>query len=204
MKLETKSSENHRSLFVKFKLPFFPKSFQLSTVFYNEPCVWVHGYSSRTKSGRYVLFHDYDNLDLASVVYELKWLQRKFNLSNYYIFKLDRENSFHAVCLDTFSLAKAFDIQKTTSCDMAFINSIKRLETKEWILRWDSKGDRAAPEFYTAVVSKNNKHVKSSAHAAFLRKLEVSVPKKGPWDGFKKLALVDYNTANRTKPAGVV
>jgi hypothetical protein len=160
----------------------------------------VHGYSSRTEKGRYVLFHDYDNLDLPSIMAELSYLQKRFHLSNYYIFKLDRENSFHAVCLDTFALNEAYEIQKQTSCDLAFVHSIKNLQTREWILRIGKKGTREAPKFATVVLSKFDEREKSFAHKEFLAKF--GVPKSylsagQLWDGCQNLALVDYNTANR-------
>ena len=115
MKLETKAGDNFKSFFLKFKVPFFEKSFNAKFLLYNTPKTWVLGYSSRTQQGKYVLFHDYDKLNFTDVKNELKFLQKIYNLSDYYIFELDRKNSFHAVCLDAFSLRQAYDIQKATS-----------------------------------------------------------------------------------------
>jgi len=196
MKLETKSGVNFKSFFLKFKIPFFEKSFNAKFLFYNTPKTWVLGYSSRTDQGKYVLFHDFDSLNWTDIIQELKFLQKTFNLSDYFVFELDRENSFHAVCLDTFTLIEAYEIQKTTSCDLAFVHSIKNLKTKEWVLRISEKGKRAGPNWITTLKSKGNR-VKSSAHASFLRKIGITVPKKGRWDNCKKLGLVKYNTSNR-------
>jgi len=197
MKIESKKGNNFSSFFVSFGLPFIKKKFNFRIALYNSPDTWVLGYSSRTDQGKYVLFHDYDSLRLSDILEELNFLQKKHKLSDYYIFKLDRENSFHAVCLDTFSLSEAYEIQKETSSDLAFIHSIKNLRTKEWILRFAKKGDRAAPEFHTRLISPFRKHIKSFAHAEFLRKLGVPVQKIGYWDNCKNLHLVKYNTANR-------
>lgn len=203
MKFEAKRTDNYVSVFLSVKIPFFNKTFRHHSILYASPDAWVHGYSSRTFAGKYVLFHDYDNLELKDVVQELKFLQKEFGLSNYYVFKLDRENSFHAVCLDTFPIAKAYEIQKSTSCDFAFIHSIKNLQTKEWILRIGGKGNRHAPKFLCVLPSKKNDlHVKSSAHKDFLLKY-FGIPKeffKGKkWDKGEKLGLVKYNTGNRIK-----
>jgi hypothetical protein len=199
MKFETRKTENYNSVFVSFKVPFVNKTFRHHTIFYNTPNAWVHGYSSRTEKARYVLFHDFDNLDLQSIGQECRYLQKRFKLSSYHIFKLDRDNSFHAVCLDTFSLAEAYEIQKETSCDLAFIHSIKNLQTKEWVLRIGGKGNRAPPKYYLSIPSVHDLHVKSSAHADFL--IKYGVPKEfirgKKWDGCKNLLLVDYDTANR-------
>lgn len=163
---------------------------------YKTPDVWVHGYSSRTQKGKYVLFHDYDNLTWTDVKNELKFLQKRFNLSDYFVFELDRENSFHAVCLDALTLNEAYEIQRATSCDLAFIHSIKNLKTKEWVLRISEKGKRSFPEWLTTIKCKGNR-VKSSAHADFLRKMGIKVSKKGTWDNCKKISLIKYNTFNR-------
>lgn len=200
MKFQTKMNDKYSSVFVSFKIPFTKKTFRHHVIIYNSPDCWVHGYSSRTEQGRYVLFHDYDNLDFESILNELKYLQKKFRLSNYYIFKLDRENSFHAVCLDTFSLSDAYEIQKQTSSDLAFIHSIKNLQTREWILRIDGKGSRKQPLFIAVSENNSDFHVKSSAHKNFLKKIGVNKKyfRGKNWDKCKILSLVDYNTANRT------
>ena len=202
MKLETKKSDNHISFFLRFKIPFVSKTFRVHSLIYNTPDKWVHGYSSRTEKGRYVLFHDYDSLDLEGVLQDLRFLQEKFKLSDYYVFKTDREDSFHAVCLDTFNLNEAYEIQTHSSCDMAFIKSISRLKTKEWILRIGEKGNRSPPEFLKVLRSKHDNKIKSSAHAKFLKKffgMQKIIKDSGQWDKCKTLALVDYNTANRVK-----
>jgi len=198
MKIETKKGINYSSFFFSFGLPFMKKKFNFRAAVYNSPDTWVLGYSSRTDQGKYVLFHDYDSLEYSDVIEEIRFLQKKFKLSDYYIFKLDRENSFHAVCLDTFSLAEAYNIQKATSSDLAFIHSIKNLRTKEWILRFSKKGGRAAPKFKEVLDSPFYKNIKSSAHAKFLGKLGIPVYQKGKWDNCEFLHLVKYNTANRT------
>ena len=201
MQLKTKRTGNYTSLFLSCKVPFTRRTFRWHTILYNTPETWVHGYSSRTEDGRYVLFHDYDSLDLSALCSELRYLQKKFKLSNYYVFKLDRPDSWHAVCLDTFSLSEAYEIQKQTSCDFAFINSIKRLQTREWILRWYEKGEREKPLYHLCLDSAFHGHVKSLAHKDFLMLLGVPESKmpKGRYDGHKNLSLVDYDTSNRVK-----
>lgn len=197
MDLKTRLTKKYGSFFLRFRLPF-KKTFSASILLYNSPDTWTRGYSARTENGQYVLFLDYDNLDLSAVVGELKYLQKRFSLSDCFVFRTDRENSFHAVCLDTFPLVEAYSILKETSCDFAFINSIKRLKTKEWVLRLTGKGGRGAPNFLLRLPGKG-KRVKSSAHAEFLRSLEIDVPKKGRWDKCGRLTIIDYTTANRVE-----
>lgn len=200
MKIEITNNENFKKFFVKFKIPFVSKSLMFNLNFYSTPETWVYGYSSRTETGRYVLFHDYDYLDLDAVIEELKWLQKKFNLSDYYVFcSPDKKDSFHAVCLDTFSLSKAYSIQKQTSCDSAFIHAVKYLASKEWILRLSKKGSRPSPAFVKIIGSDHQTRTKSLAHAEFLKKMGIPISFKGKFDGCKKIGLIKYNTSNRTK-----
>lgn len=204
MKLETKNTENYFSFFFKTKIPLIKRSFNLKFLFYKTPDVWVHGYSSRTESGKYVLFHDYDNLDLKTIIEELQFLQKKFNLSNYFVFELDREKSFHAVCLDTFSLSEAYEIQKTTSCDLSFIHSIKNLRSKEWVLRIGKKGKRDYPKFIKTIKGEVNSRIKSNAHGLFLVKFgvpenDVFKQLNSWWDNNKKISFIKYNTFNRVE-----
>jgi hypothetical protein len=166
------------------------------------PKAYVVGYSSRTVNGKYVLFHDYDNLTQDEVIEDLKYLQKRFKLSDYYLFKIpDSENSYHAVCLDTFTLGEAYEIQKASSCDLAFINSPRNLRSKEWILRIGKKGDRKRPVFDRMILSKYNKRVKSLAHKEFLINhfgfKNASFGERWKFDCYHYVGLVVYNTANR-------
>jgi hypothetical protein len=200
LKFETSSGNNFNQLLISFKIPFCEKEIYFRTQIVPTPKAYVVGYSSRTENGKYVLFHDYDNLTLKEVLEDLEYLQKRFKLSNYYIFKsLDKINSFHAVCLDLFTLGEAYDIQKASSCDLAFINSPRNLRSKEWILRLGKKGDRQPIKLYSWLTTDNNQRVKSQAHKDFLLN-HFAVPNflfEGKFDGCKNIGLVVYNTANR-------
>jgi hypothetical protein len=167
---------------------------------YRSPNEWVTGYSSRTMSGRYVLFMDFDYLDLNSITNEIRYLQEKYRLSDFYIFKLDRKNSYHAVCLDAQSMNETYTILKDSSCDQAFIHAIKNMESREWVLRLGKKGERKPVKYLCHISSNYYQKTRSSAHAAMLKKLGVRINSDyfGKWDGHRKIALVKYNTASRT------
>lgn len=200
MKLDLKRTSKFWSLFFSFTIPFYKRTIRFYWQLYDSPNSWVVGWSSRTQEGKYVLFQDYDDLELQDICDELHFLQNKFGLSEYYVFQLpDRKNSYHAVCLDTFSIADAYDILKHSSCDTAFINSVSTLRSKEWILRLGRKGNRCPPKYLFKVIpSRQSSHKKSSAHAELLRKMKIIVLNSGNWDNCKKLSIVKYNTANRT------
>lgn len=197
MKFETKKAENYSSVFFRINLPFTNKVFRIYSLLYNKPNAWVHGYSARCEDSRFVLFMDYDNMPFEDLKNELKYLQKKYFLGDFIVFKLDRENSYHAVCLDKFSMIEVYEILKDSSTDIAFTNSVKNLQSKSWVLRWAEKGERDAPKFACTLFSKFRKREQSNAHKLFLKKLLVPIRNKGKWDKFSKIQVVIYDTFNR-------
>jgi hypothetical protein len=201
MKLEINNNQNLQSIFFRLKIPFVSKSFQFKFSLYATPETWVYGYSSRCKDGKYVLFHDYDDLSKNDVIEELKTLQSRFHLSDYYLFKLGKK-SFHAVCLDKFSLSDAFEIQKQTSCDSAFIRAPLCLGMREWVLRIGKKGERSEPKFIKKIRSDYRERTLSRAHAKFMEKYFGVNAHQAPFanfDQYSKLTIVKYTTASRVK-----
>lgn len=197
MKIETKKSENYSSVFFRINLPFTNKVFRIYSLLYNKPNAWVHGYSARCEDSRFVLFMDFDSMPYVDLINELQFLQNKYHLGDFIIFKLDRDDSFHAVCLDKFSMLEAYNILKDSSTDMAFTNSIKNLQTRAWVLRWAEKGERNAPKYNSTLSSKFRKREQSNAHRLFIEKLGVPVEDRGRWDKFTQIQMVKYDTANR-------
>lgn len=198
MKIEINRGEKSKELIIKFPL-LFGWTLQHRTLIYRTPNEWVQGYSSRTQAGQYVLFMDYDNLTLRDVENELNFLIKEYRLGSFYIFKLDRPNSFHAVCLDVNPMMHVYKILKNSSCDQAFINAILRMESREWILRLGSKGDREPVKFLKRVYSPNKNKI-SLAHKKILLLFGVKPHyfKGLKTDNNKKICFVKYNTANRT------
>jgi len=199
MKFELKRGKNYLNLGVAIDFPF-SKSFRFSTTFYDTPSAYTLGYNNRCADGSYVIFCDYDDLALNEIVAELQFIQEKFALSDFYIFKLDRENSWHAVCLDKVTLAQCWEILHVTSCDGAFVNSVKNLNTRKWVLRIDKKGGRNAPKFELTIHSPFQSKTKSNAHAEFLKRYwGVPIEKTGKFDSAKEIGIIRYNTASRVK-----
>lgn len=197
MKIETKKSENYSSVFFRINLPFTNKVFRIYSLLYNKPNAWVHGYSARCEDSRFVLFMDFDSMPYVDLINELQFLQNKYHLGDFIIFKLDREDSFHAVCLDKFSMIEVYEILKDSSVDFAFTNSIKNLQTRAWVLRWGDKGSREAPKYQSTLFGKFRKREQSNAHRLFIEKLGVPVEDRGRWDKFTQIQMVKYDTANR-------
>ncbi len=196
MKLTTNTNYPFKSAMLSFTL--LGRTSRVILQNFPDPKTDVMGIGSRTFEGRFVFFADYDKIELSDLLRELRYIQDKFELSTIYVFEMDRIHSYHAICLDTFSMVQAFDILQNTSCDAAFIKAPKIFMGREWILRIGKKGSRARPSFTCKLRSKYDTRVISSAHKLFLElhyKLDVRKHKKE--DGHLKVPLIEYNTFNR-------
>jgi len=200
LKLTFNFDKKFSEVFLSLKIPFFQKTFRVFIQLYDSPNQYTFGFSAKCKDSRYVLFADYDDLEQGEVEKDIIWLQKFFNLGDFYLFQLDRPNSFHAICLDKFSLRRAYSILKESCCDTAFVNSPKFFKGRSWVLRFEGKGERKPPKFLKILEGKNNEREKSTAHRVFLEKW-YSVPVKRYFleDNEVLLNLVKYNTANRTQ-----
>jgi len=184
---------------IQFVLRLFKWSFHFIFMLYKTPNKFSSGWTSRCKDSRHILFLEYDKcVSLEELNDELKYLQDFYKLSNFYIFKAG-EDSFHAICLDKFSLKDAMEIVGNSNSDYAF-----RLAPiyfrKRWVLRSIQKGDRFAPFYYATAVSHFNKHQKSTAHRMFLEKFYcLKIGKLKNEDGLTELDLCNYSTGNRTE-----
>ena len=141
----------NKNLFIQFTPPLLKRMITFSIIIANKITSKVLGITARTENGLYVIFTDYDDkfsLTQRQIEEELKYLQKKHNLSEWYIFKMpDLDNSFHAICLDVMPLFKVIEILRETSCDPAFINAWKYYQGRSWILRIGKKGGREKPVF---------------------------------------------------------
>lgn len=199
MKIETKKEENYLSFYLRFKIPIINKIFRTYSIIYNPPNTWVMGYSARCMDSRFILFMDYDSMPYNDLVEELRFIQNKYKTSDFIIFKLDRDDSWHVINLDKRSMLETYTILKDTSVDFAFTNSIKNLQTRAWVLRWGNKGKRKAPQYFATLNSKHNQNEQSNGHKLFLQKLGAPINEKGKWDKFQEIQIVKYDTANRTE-----
>ena len=200
MRFGITTSNKMKQFELKFGIPFVQRTFRTIIQLYESPNTWTSGMSSVCKDGRHVLFFDYDKIgDLKRIEDELKFIQDYYNLSHAYIFQTGDEN-FHAVILDKHSLRDTFEILKNTNVDHAFVNSIKFLRGREWILRIAEKGNRPKPVFVKVLKSKYASYEVSTAHKLFLQKY-YSVPKlKYKFeDNITEIPLVNYNTGNRVE-----
>lgn len=198
MKLEIKLKREYSQFFFSLKVPFTKKMFRFITDFYPVPETVVQGITSRCEDSRHVLLFDYDKIELEMVEREINYLQDFYQLGNFYLFKNDKKNSFHAVCLEKFSILEAWEVLKQSSADQAFINAIRYFTGREWVLRYSEKGKREKPVYLKTIFGVPNNRTVSTAHKEFL-KIYYGVPisdgKKE--DGITKIPVTEYKTGSR-------
>ena len=163
------------------------------------------GIHSRCADGLHVIFLDYDEIDKTTVIQDLQCLQQSFFLSDFHLFATKKEEkimvngieqtigSYHAICLDKFTLYEANLILMRSHADAAFKRGSYLNTARAWTLR-THEDYRPKPVFIGTVESPFAEHQQSSAHAEFLRKhygvpIKLSNPDNLEWMWFE-----EYNT----------
>jgi len=166
-----------------------------------KPDKQTYGLSSRCKGGMHVTFIDFDGIAYEEIEEEIDDIIKRFKLSNFYIFKNDMPNSYHAICLDKFVLHDALNIISRTSADRGFIRAPWLFKQRRWILRIQPKGKRKKPEFFTSIQSFYDKHEVSTAHKKFLEiHYNLKLKKYKNEDGIDDFVdICSYNTGSRVR-----
>lgn len=109
----------------------------------------IKGISNRTKDGMYVLFIEYDHLELKDIINELIRLQKSFHLSDFYIFKSNKGNNYHTYCFDKLMYREFRPIIEQTTTDKNWYVYPLRYGTKKWVLRLTEKFGFKPKHIYT-------------------------------------------------------
>jgi len=125
------------------------------------------GVCSLCNDGQHILMFDIDinHLYEGKIVAKLRTLQKKFNLSNIYLFQT--RNGWHAWCLDKFDLDEVYKMYLTFPFSDAAHRVIGYYYRKHYVLRTgsDIKLDQTLKQHYTV---EQEGRTKSNAHRIFL------------------------------------
>lgn len=156
------------------------------------------GIANNTKDAKRILFLDYDNVLFEDMLLpELDYLQRKYQLSEFYIFKSSQKpDGFHAICLDKLNVREWQTILQESSCDEAYKNPrIKDFHRS--VLRILPKGKSQAPRFIHKLKSPYQKREKSQAHLNWLHlHHDINIENVKNLDNYTNPDLVIYKTSN--------
>lgn len=158
------------------------------------------GIRNNTSDGKRVIFLDYDDILLGEMLIpEIRYLQKTYDLGNFYIFKSSQKtNSYHAVCFDKVKVYEWKQILDDSSCDENYKKPALK-DFKTCVLRIAEKGNSQKPSFCTELSSVSSR-VGSLAHANFFKfhyDIDVNISKN--YDNSDKLLFVDYATLNFIK-----
>lgn len=196
MKQSYDSSKGYRKLSFQFRLPFTKQNFYFQAENWPEAEKTL-GITNRTEDGNYVIFLDYDDMELSEVVDDCMRLQCDWSLGNFYLFKLGREKSFHAICCSMLNARSVYEIIGESCADAAFRNAPRLFQRSRWILRIGPKGQRTAPE-YLMKVQNDGVYQESEGHLLFLKKYygvkDILLEEK---PNNPKVQYVEYGTFNR-------
>lgn len=128
------------------------------------------GFRNSTGDGKRLVFLDYENILFKEhLLPELKYLQNRFHLSDFYIFKSSqKEGNYHVICLDKLNGKLWCDVVEQTNVDQNYKRIPIYVDNKSWVLRFFPKGKSHQPRFIGVMKSRFNNRQKSNAHALLL------------------------------------
>ena len=159
------------------------------------------GIRNNTPCGKRIIHIDYDNHLIEHLIPELKYLQKKYRLSDFYLFKSSqKKHGFHAICIDKLNYEEWIRLIGETSCDDYYKYMPVICDFHSWVLRVLKKDGSHTPRLIKVLRSPYQKRKKSFAHYLFLKNhynLKVVKPKN--MDKNTKLYDVVYGTLNYIK-----
>lgn len=161
--------------------------------------VRTSGFSSRVSgTALHTIALDYDNVKDPRLTEELEYLQHRFKIGNFYVFKT-RTDGRHGVCIDSLRFKDVREIVDFSSCDLMFKQAPRINEYRCWVLRYAKKGNRDAPKYlYTVESPYEGENLQSRGHAKYLLKFGLEIDLKNPI-GTEEIEVQEYNTGTRTE-----
>lgn len=160
---------------------------------------WTLGVRNNTPDGKRLIFLDYDNTLIDWLEDEIRYLQKKYELSNFYVFESSQKpNSYHAICLDKLNFHKFVRIINDTSCDEYYKTMPLKNDYRTWVLRLLRKANSERPRL-RKIIFNDSFRIKSHAHMKLL-KLHYGIADEdfpsGLYDKNDKIYVVSYGTLN--------
>lgn len=154
------------------------------------------------ESSARLLFLDYDNmLYKEQLIPELKWLQQRYELSSFFIFKSSQKiGAYHIICLDKLTPREWAEIIPNTNVDQNYKLVPIYKDNKAWVLRFIPKRESNKPKLIKIMTSPHNQRQKSLAHALFLKyNYGIDISKIKNLDKNTKTMITIYPTLNYIK-----
>ncbi len=178
------------------------------------PLEFVKGWTSRVVTEKEgimeVVYADYDNILYELVKTELLFLQKKYNLSPFYVLKSfeTKDNqgkpygNYMAISITKKAFGEVFQILSKTHVDSSYKVVPTSYAYKTWVLRLGKKFKKKSPEFKEIVGDLKKKYNMScsQAHLEILEQIYPQIKNKIKYtnlDGNHKVFLSNYLTASK-------
>lgn len=176
--------------------------FKLDLFNFKKGTVWAEGIYNRCKDGLYVLYLDYDKIDLDWLLDELVKIQSHFDLGDIHVFQSsETKQGYHVMCFDKFLAVEFQSILQSSSCDEAFKKVPNFITSRNWVLRAWEKGKTDKPKYILTLTRKPvEPREESFAHWKAISLIHPEI-KKYPLaypDGLTKLSTLKYIAHNNT------
>jgi hypothetical protein len=165
------------------------------------PTARTNGVTSYCTDGKHILMFDFDGLTLKEVIIEMYLLRNAHKLSQIYILKNDRKNSFGVFCLDKFKLYEAIEIISSTSADKSYKRAPLLYGLKRWVYRFDKKGERAAPKLCWVIEGHQEaQRERSNAHRLLFNLIfKGNIKTNAFFDKYNSIDLYSYLTSSKIR-----
>jgi len=158
------------------------------------------GIRNNTEDGKRIPFFDFDNHLLEHLIPELRYLQEKHRLSDFYVLKSSQKpHSYHVICLDKLDYEEWTKILNESTCDKYYKTMPITTDYKTWVLRSFPKLDSIAPKLIQVIKSKYQSRKKSKPHYLFLKYHYGVETKVKNLDNLSKIYTTYYDTLNYVK-----
>lgn len=160
------------------------------------------GIAAKTSDDKYIIFLDYDNIDLVLLKRDLDYLIDEFSLGTYYIFKTSPEKYF-VVFLDKVDYGKMMYVLNSSRCDRNYIKLINERNDRLPVMRITPKiykGQELSPVTFLDYGHGHSSHNLSLGHYRFFRK-KFNVPRiiSEDFDKFESVVMIEYTTQKRSR-----
>ena len=177
------------------------------------PTELVKGWASRvinSKDGvQEVIFLDYDGILKNLMISELNFLQRKYNLSPFYVFKSfetktskgEIYGNYLCISITKKDYAEAIEILSRTHCDSSYKVVPTSYPYRTWVLRLGPKFKKKSPEFDMIVGDLNKRYNMpcSQSHLKIIQQIAPQIKYKVRYTNLDKghnVFLSEYLTAS--------
>lgn len=154
----------------------------------------VYGYTNRCDDGKFIVFLDYDEIPLEWIKVELSYLQKDFNLGDFYLFE-GTVGNFHAISFTKVNRNELYEILSNSSMDENYWKVPYTIGKRLLTLRFsDKKGKKP---YFIGKISRVSDRLESYEHKKLINKLfncidDVSLKSNNDYNCETKLIISKY------------